>query len=129
MNLGTAGGGSETISYKGKATILVKGSAAINLTLLAEPNFPQENIIGIMAGESMIIGQDPHTDIMGLFYAEQNISIKKQTNILGSVVANLFTMDQVPAIFQVPSTLDHLPPHIIGDQPLWLTRVVSWQKE
>ena len=66
---------------------------------------------------------------MGLFYAEGQVVTNKQTDIVGTLVTNYFdTGGQVPAIYQVPETLNNLPPGMISGDPVYLMKVVSWQK-
>ncbi|OGX08760.1 MAG: hypothetical protein A2Z88_00830 [Omnitrophica WOR_2 bacterium GWA2_47_8] len=67
---------------------------------------------------------------MGLFYAETSIVAQKQTDVLGSFVSNYFDMgSNVPSIFQVPDTINHLPPGMIGqDGAGWYISIVSWEK-
>ncbi len=129
FNIGRSGGGAETFTYSGKGSILVRGNVNVNGNFLAKNSFPQVNLIGIMAGGNMKLGQDPHSEIMGLFYAENSVTVNKQTSIAGTIIGNTYTMDQVPAIYQVPATLDNLPPDYICDQPFWVMKVISWQKE
>ena len=65
---------------------------------------------------------------MGLFYAGKTVTTNKQTDIVGTLVANSFDMTgQVPNIFQVPATVNYLPPGMIGSTSGWQMKVVSWQ--
>ena len=72
---------------------------------------------------------EANIDVMGLFYAESQIVVQKQTTIVGTIVSNYFNVGtNVPKIFQVPSTMTHLPPGMIGQTSSWSMKVVSWQK-
>lgn len=141
-NLGISGG---DITYTGAGTILVTGSASIDATLvtpvktdgLGDPiatypydaSISQQNIVAIMTPNDIDIGGTSQEDIMGLFYAENEISTDMQTDLLGTIITNNFDItNQVPSIFQVPEVLNHLPPGIIADDVVWYANIVSWQK-
>jgi len=129
LNMSTAGS-KKTITYSGSGSILVTGSAQINVNLVTSGNnsYPT-NIIGIMTPNE--IGFDEaNIDVMGLFYAEDRVTSEKQTDIMGTIVANYFDMGtNVPSVFQVPETINHLPPGMIGGDPAWFMRVVMWRKQ
>jgi hypothetical protein len=69
-------------------------------------------------------------DVMGLFYAQNEIEVSKQTTIMGTIVSNEFDMGtNVPNVVQVPETANNLPPFLIGgDSGGWSMTIVSWQK-
>jgi hypothetical protein len=122
-------GSDKTITYSGTGSIVVTGNAQINVNLITNGNnsFPT-NILGVMTPNS--IGFDEASiDVMGLFYAEDSVVVEKQTDIMGTIVSNYFNMGtNVPSIFQVPDTADHLPAGMIAGEAVWLMRVISWQK-
>ena len=67
-------------------------------------------------------------DVMGAFYAENQVIVQKQTDIIGTIVSNYFNMGtNVPAIFQVPELSSNLPPGMIGADARWYM-VVGWFK-
>jgi len=123
--------GSNPINYTGKASILATGSVTIDTDFVTSGNnsFPQ-NIVGIMTPNSMNLGVSAQINMMGLFYSEGTITIDKQTDIIGSLVTNYFNMGKnVPKIYQVPSTVNNLPPGMIdASGSSWSLRVVGWQK-
>jgi hypothetical protein len=72
---------------------------------------------------------EANIDVMGLFYAETQVRMEKQTDIMGTIVSNYFDMGtNVPSIYQVPETVNHLPSGLIGNTSAWSMKVVSWQK-
>lgn len=82
-----------------------------------------------MTPNDINIGGTSQEDVMGLFYAENEISTNMQTDLLGTIITNLFDItNQVPSIFQVPDVLEHLPPGLIADEMVWYANIVSWQK-
>jgi len=149
-------GGSNPINYRGIGTILAENDVTITTNLVTSGinSYPSTNgtldagedtvivngtldagedlggVLGIMTPGEMILGSSSQLDIMGLFYAEDKVTTNKQTNIVGTLVTNYFdTGGQVPAIYQVLTTVDNLPPGMIGtDENVWYTNVVSWQK-
>jgi len=125
--LGMSGGDFE---YTGKGTILVTGDVSIDATVVTtgDDSFPN-NIMGIMTPGDINIGNTSQEDVMGLFYAEGEINIDKQTDLVGTIITNYFNLsNQVPSIFQVPLTGVELPPGIIGTDDVWLMKLISWEK-
>ena len=121
---------SGNFQYTGKGTVLVTGNATIDANLVTAGNnsFPT-NILGIMTPNNINIGTSSQKDIMGLFYAEGTIATYKQTDIVGTLVTNYFNVSsQVPSVFQVPESVNHLPPGMIAGEPIWLVKVVAWRK-
>lgn len=123
-------GSDKTITYTGSGAIYVSGSVQVNVNLITDDDnsFPN-NIIGIMT-PNQITFDEASINVMGIFYAEDKITAAKQTNILGTLVSNYFDMGtNVPAVYQVPEVLNHLPAAMIGQGSFWLMKVVSWQKQ
>ncbi len=122
-------GSKKTITYAGTGALLTTGSAQINVNLVTSGNnsFPT-NILGLMTPNNITMNE-ANIDVMGLFYAENTVTVQKQTDIMGTIVGNYFDMGtNVPAIFQVPETVNHLPPGMIGADAEWMLEIVSWQK-
>ena len=120
------------MTYTGKASLFATGNIGVNGSLVTSGNnsFPT-NVIGFMTPGNIALGDSSHVDIMGLFYAETKISIDKQTNLIGSIVANQYDLgNNVPAIYQVPQTATNTPSGLIGgsgnsSNPIQL---ILWQK-
>jgi hypothetical protein len=48
---------------------------------------------------------------------------------MGTIVSNYFDMGtNVPSIYQVPETANNLPPGMIGQDSIWVMRVISWTR-
>jgi hypothetical protein len=124
-------GSDKTITYSGTGSIVVTGDASINVNLVTSgaSSFPN-NIIGFMTPNTISM-TEAGTDVMGLFYAEDRVTVTKQTDVMGTIVSNYFDMGtNVPSIFQVPETVNNLPPGLIGtDQSMWSLDIVSWQRQ
>lgn len=117
-----------TITYSGTGSILCTGNINIQTNLITSgaSSFPT-NIIGFMTPNSMNIDA-AGLDVMGLFYAEDTMAVSKQTDLVGTIVSNYFDMGlNVPAVFQVPETVNNMPPGMIGSNAKWYM-VVAWIK-
>lgn len=134
----TGQGGDRTIHYSGRAAFLVDGNVNIDANLLSCNNgdpadttnsFPVNNAIGIMSYHDMIVGESSQLSIMGAFYAEGTIQTRRQTNVLGTFVANYFDMGtNVPNIYQVPTLADNLPYGMIGNYPIIFLQKIAWSE-
>ncbi|HOJ34544.1 MAG TPA: hypothetical protein PKY35_12870 [Candidatus Hydrogenedentes bacterium] len=128
-------GNDKTIYYTGKAAILVNGDVTLDTDLLtlnadgsAANSFPK-NIIGIMAQGNMTVGSLSQLQLMGAFYAQNQIKSEKQTITMGTFVSNYFDMGtNVPEIYQVPTLADNLPYGMIGAYPILAFSQVSWRE-
>ncbi len=134
--------GASDVIFSGKASVLVTGNIAVDTNLVTpavpvggEHNFPyvqstgDENIIGFMTPNDISLGTSAQLDIMGLFYAENKVTINKQTDLMGSIVTNYFDLTgQVPNIYQVPEAKNYLPPGMIGSSGGWSMALLSWQR-
>lgn len=128
LNMNTSGS-DKTITYTGSGSILVEGDVQINVNLVTNGNnsFPI-NILGIMTPNAIGFNE-ANIDVMGLFYAEDQVIAQKQTDIIGTIVSNYFDMGtNVPSIYQVPDTINYLPAGMIGQGTNWIMKTVSWQK-
>lgn len=122
-------GANKTITYTGSGSLLVTGNVNVNVSLVTDGNnsFPN-NIMGIMTPNDITF-DEAQIDVMGVFYAENQVVAMKQTDIMGTIVSNFFDMGtNVPAIYQVPEVKNHLPPGIIGGNTKWYA-VVSWEQQ
>lgn len=133
VNGGTLGITGSTVEYTGTGTILVTGNVSINEDLLTvgDDSFPT-NIMAVMTPGNITMGTGAgaaQLDVMGLFYAEGEVTSAKQTDLMGTIVTNYFNVsNQVPSIWQVPETANNLPDGLIGGDTVYLMRVISWQK-
>lgn len=136
-NLTFSGQGNDrTVNYTGRGCILAHGDVTIDTNLLTvnadgsvANSFPVNNIIGIMAEGSMAVGTAAQLQIMGAFYAQNEIRSEKQTTVIGTFVSDYFNMGtNVPDIYQVPVLADNLPYGMIGAYPIVVMAPVSWRE-
>ncbi len=127
-----------TIYYSGRCAILATGNVSIDTSLLSCNNgvpsnytnsFPVNNCLGIMTKANMSLGTSSQLDMLGAFYAAGTISMAKQTNLMGTIVATYFDIgNQVPNIFQVPTLASNLPLGMAGNYPILALVEVSWRE-
>jgi len=117
-----------TIEYQGKASLTSTGSVGINCNLITTSfsTYPTADILGVMAVDAITFNS-AQTNVMGVFYAQNQIVSQKQTSVAGTFFSNYFNMGKnVPSIFQVPGTVYNLPPGMIGDRRIWTMRKMTW---
>ncbi|MCC6797276.1 MAG: hypothetical protein IT366_19320 [Candidatus Hydrogenedentes bacterium] len=129
-------GNDKTISYTGRAAILVNGDASLDTNLYSQNangttanSFPVNNIFGIMTTGNLTMGVNSQLELMGAFYAAQQIKSQKQTIVTGTYVSNYFDMGtNVPEIYQVPTLADNLPTGMIGAGQVLVFSQISWRE-
>ncbi len=118
----------KTIEYQGKGSLTTTGSMTVTCNLITRwlNTYPSQDILGVMAVDEISFTTS-QLDIMGLFYAENQIISQKQTSVAGTFFSNYFDMGQnVPAIYQVPETIRNLPPGMIGAFNIWAVYALTW---
>ncbi len=118
------------IKYTGEGIILSEGNVEIGDTLTTNGNnsFPA-NILGIMTPGTITFNR-AGSSVMGLFYAEDTISITQDLTIVGSLISNYINMgENGPDIFQVPNVSSNIPAGMIGNNNTCYVKVLSWQKQ
>lgn len=141
----TGRGNEKTINYTGKGAILVEGDVRLDAHLLTcnkgKPtdfanSFPVNNALGIMASKNITIGStvldllfNSKINLMGAFYAENQIVSLKQARVAGTLVSNQFNLGlTAPDVFQVPLLGDNLPDGMVGDYPITALKQISWRE-
>ncbi len=125
-------GSDKVIEYSGSGSIVAEGEANINVNLITDNNygqasFPEHHNLGIMT-PSKITFDAANINVMGTFYAENEISVQKQTSIAGTIVSNYFDIsEQVPNIYQVPELANNLPDGMINSEPHWNIAIDTWK--
>ncbi|MFH1782842.1 MAG: pilus assembly PilX N-terminal domain-containing protein [Candidatus Omnitrophota bacterium] len=120
----------DLITYTGKGVLVVSGNISITTDFLTPdvPNSFPNNLIGFITPNTVTCST-AQTEVMGAFYAENEIISTKQTIVTGSFVSNFFDMgNEVPKIFQVPSLANALPDGFIGKGSIWIVTILSWQE-
>lgn len=127
-------GTKDTITYTGNGTIYSPQNINIdgNFVPAAGLTFPTTTTVGIVAKGNLNLATgngSAQLTLAGAFYAQDTIVSAKQNNVAGTFVASYFNMGtNVPAIFQVPSLPQHMPPGMPGDQHYFTLKVTSWRE-
>ena len=123
-------GNKKDIYYQGKAAILATGNIDMNINFLTKSynTYPQTDLIGFMTPADINFGT-AQINVMGVFYAENQVACSKQTNVAGTFFSNYFDMGtNVPSIFQVPETARNLPDGMIGTDKIWIVQTAAWRE-
>ena len=136
LSIERGSGSDKTINYTGRASILVNGDATLDTNLYSRNadgttanSFPVNNIFGIMTTGSLTMGVNSQLELMGAFYAAQQLKSEKQTVVTGTYVSNYFDMGtNVPEIYQVPSLADNLPTGMVGAGSVLIFSQISWRE-
>jgi hypothetical protein len=136
LNVQRGSGNDKSISYVGRAAILVNGNVTLDTDMVTQNadgstnlSFPVNNFFGIMASGNMTVGSNSQLQLMGAFYAQGTVASSKQTTTMGTFVGNYFDMGtNVPDIYQVPALADNLPLGMIGAYPIMVYSQVSWRE-
>jgi len=130
--IGEAGG---TIIFDGKGTLVSANSEAdisIHGHLLANVTFPTTDSLGFISAHDINIATgtgDANLNIMGAFYAENKITMAKQTELVGTFVSDYIYMgSQVPSIYQVPELINNIPPGMPGATITYFIYTSNWHE-
>jgi len=109
------------VIFDGKGTLVSEQDISVSTHVLSDGTFPTDDVLGFIAADDIDIGTGPgdaHLDIMGVFFAQDQITNKKQNQLAGAMVSNYFEIDNVPDLFHVPSIVDNLPPGMPGGETI-----------
>jgi len=109
------------VIFDGKGTLVSEQDINVSTHVLSNGTFPTDDVLGFIAADDIGIGIGPgdaHLNIMGAFFALDEITNKKQNQLAGAMVSNYFQIDNVPDLFHVPSLVDNLPPGMPGGQTI-----------
>lgn len=114
------------IEYSGRFTLVSEGDTHIDTDFYSNDMFATKDVAGIVSYQKLELGVDAsQLRLAGAFFAQEEVSTAKQTQIAGSVVSNFFDLQQVPDIYQVPELVRHLPPGMPGADDFY---VYSWRR-
>jgi len=121
IDAGQGGDRHTPVIFDGKGTLVSQGDISVSTHLLSNGTFPTDDVIGFIAADDIGIGTGPgdaHLNIMGVFFAGDQVTNEKQNQLAGAMVANYFQIDNVPDLFHVPSIVDNLPPGMPGSETI-----------
>ncbi|MCK4428104.1 MAG: pilus assembly PilX N-terminal domain-containing protein, partial [candidate division Zixibacteria bacterium] len=115
INIESGNGGmkSTPIIFDGRGTLVSELDISVSTHVLSQGTFPIDDVLGFIAADDVEIGcgsGDAHLNIMGAFFAQDQISNAKQNQLAGAMVSNYFDIKNVPDLFHIPSIVENLPP-------------------
>ena len=140
LELGDKGGvsGVNRIAYTGTGTMYATNDINIHWDVVPQGEYLNtlgnaRHNLGLIADHRLAIASGPGDSWIKVFaaiYGGDEIRVKKQSRIAGSLVSTTFDLgSNVPRIFQVPKLAGMLPPGMPGAEPLlYVSRaeVVNW---
>jgi len=109
------------VIFDGRGTLVSERDINVSTHVLSQGTFPTDDVLGFIAYDDVGIGTgqgDAQLNIMGVFFAGDQITNKKQNQLAGAMVSNYFQIDNVPDLFHVPSIVDNLPPGMPGGETI-----------
>ena len=118
--------GTGTIEYDGKFSLISEGDITVDVDLVTKGIFPTDDAGGFIAHGGINLGGDKsQLEVMGAFFAQEEIITSKQTQVAGTLVSNYFGATQVPDIYQVPELVKNMPPGLPGGGDVYM---YTWQR-
>jgi len=105
------------VIFDGRGTLVSELNISVSTHVLSQATFPTNDVLGFIAADDINIGCGPgdaHLDIMGAFFAQDQITNRKQNQLVGATVSTYFDLFNVPDLFHVPSLAENLPPGMPG---------------
>jgi hypothetical protein len=131
IDIGTSKGYIET---SGRGTLYSTQDINIHASILPDPTlvFPLTTALGFIAQRDLNLAAhsgDAQLNLAGAFYAQGTVKSTKQSKIAGTLVGSYFDLgNQIPSVFQVPTLVDNLPPHMPGDFKIVTLQLKSWRE-
>lgn len=123
------------IIYDGRGTVVSGGNMYINTSVLSRGEFPTKDAMGFLSMHGMEIGTGSgasQLNLMGAFFAQESLVNEKQNHLAGTILANSFTISNVPSFYQVPTLVDNLPPGLPGGVTIvifvWQEMSSTWRE-
>jgi len=129
------GGGGTLYAKKAGANWFVDSTAGahevsitVNSSLLPLGIYPTGDTLGLLAKDRIVMARSSKR-VAAAVFAENQVSITKQYQVVGAVVTRFFDLGaQVPRIYQMPNLAKYLPPGMPGGQVLNFVKILSWRE-
>ena len=109
------------VKYQGTGTLYATDDIHVDGFVVPVGDYLADGNLGLIATDDVLIDEATQISVFAAIYAQDEISITKQTSIAGSLVSTTFDLgSNVPGVFHVPSLSTNLPPGMPGG-----ARVVS----
>jgi hypothetical protein len=103
-------------------------SITVNSSLLPLGIYPTVDTLGLIAKDQLVMDQ-PDKRVAAAVFAENLVKVKKQYQVVGSIVTRFFDMGiNVPRIYQMPNLAKYLPPGMPGGQTFNFVKILSWRE-
>ena len=103
-------------------------SITINSSLLPLGTYPTVDTLGLIAKDQLVMDRSSK-QVAAAVFAENQVRITKQYQVVGSVVSRFFDMgSQVPRVYQMPDLARYLPPGMPGGQSYNFVKILSWRE-
>ena len=103
-------------------------SIMIHHTLLPAGFFPTGDTLGLIAKDRIFMDA-AQINVAAAIFAENQVTLKKQFQVVGAIVARYFDMgSNVPRVYQMPNLVKYLPPGMPGGQAFNFVKILSWRE-
>lgn len=103
-------------------------SITINCDLIPVGVFPTGDRLGLIAKDRIYMTRS-QKHVAAAVYAENQIKIDKQYQVVGAVVSKFLDMgSQVPRLYQMPNLVKNLPPGMPGGDIFNFVKILSWRE-
>jgi hypothetical protein len=103
-------------------------SIMIYHSLLPAGVFPTGDTRGLIAKDRIIM-DTAGVNVAAAVFAENQVKLKKQLQVVGSIVTRYFDIGaQVPHVYQMPNLVKYLPPGMPGGQTYNFVKILSWRE-
>ncbi len=122
------------LQYSNRGTLAVNGDIRLDGergggALYASGSYPSPHSLGFIARSDIVFGGDPGSQLLGAFFAGEQVRVRRQVRIGGAVVAAAgIRLDQVAALYQVPALVANLPPGMPGSGARWILTAFNWRE-
>ncbi len=103
-------------------------SITVNCALIPVGVFPTGDRLGLIAKDRIYMTR-AQKNVAAAVYAENQVKIDKQYQVVGAVVSRYMDMgSQVPRIYQMPNLVKYLPPGMPGGDIFNFVKILSWRE-
>ncbi len=114
------------VQYDGRFTLVSEGDVMVDADFYSKGTFATDDMVGVVShGEITFGDKKSQMSVSGAFFAQEKVTVFKQTALAGTLVSNLFNMTQVPDLYQVPSLASNLSPGMPGAEDVYR---YSWRR-
>ena len=103
------------VRYQGTGTLYATNDIHVDGFVVPVGDYIADCNLGLIATDDVLIDEATHVSVFAAIYAQDEISVTKQTSIAGSLVSTTLDLGtNVPGVFHVPSLSTNLPPGMPG---------------